>query len=132
MWSYGAWSDAWNQEQEVVDLDKEVEKPIMKDLVLKKKIEWIIEKNVKEKIRWTEEYNQKYWETKMERNNKFDQLYLDKIEKVFDGILTPKQRLLAQKTGSGTAGYFMENLAVFCPALPVLFGGVKTAFCLHF
>lgn len=84
MWSYGSWSDAWNQEQEIVDLDKEVEKPIMKDLVLKKKIEWIIEKNVKEKIRWTEEYNQKYWETKMERNNKFDQLYLDKIEKVFE------------------------------------------------
>jgi hypothetical protein len=32
-------------------LDKEVEKPIMKDLVLKKKIDLMIEKNVKEKIR---------------------------------------------------------------------------------
>lgn len=84
MWSYGAGSEAWNQDQEVVDLDKEVEKPIMKDLCLKKKIDWIIEKNIKEKIRWTEEYNQKYWETKMERNNKFDQLYLDKIERVFE------------------------------------------------
>ena len=83
LWMGGAWSDAGNEEQEIIDLDKEVEKPIMKDLVLKKKIDWIIEKNVKEKIRWTEEYNQKYWEQKMERNNVFDQLYMDKIQKVF-------------------------------------------------
>lgn len=82
--AYGAWSEAGNQEQEVVDLDKEVEKPIMKDLVLKKKIDWMIEKSVKENIRWTEEYNQKYWEQKMERNNQFDQLYMDKIQKIFE------------------------------------------------
>ena len=82
--AYGAWSDAWNQDQEVVDLDKEFEQPIMKNLELKKKIDWIIEKSIKEKTRWTEEYNQKYRERKMERNNKFDQLYLDKIEKIFE------------------------------------------------
>ena len=81
--AYGAWSEAWNQEQEVVDLDKEIEKPIMKDLQLKNKIDWMIEKGVKEQIRWTEEYNQKYRAQKMERNNKFDQLYMDKIQKVF-------------------------------------------------
>lgn len=81
--AYGAWSEDWNAEQEVVDLDKEIEKPIMKDLQLKNKIDWMIEKGVKEQIRWTEEYNQKYREQKMERNNKFDQLYMDKIQKVF-------------------------------------------------
>ena len=48
LWSYGAWSDAWNEEQEIVDLDKDFEKPIMKDLELKKKIDWIIEKSIKE------------------------------------------------------------------------------------
>ena len=81
--AYGAWSEDWNAEQEVVDLDKEIEKPIMKDLQLKNKIDWMIEKSVKEQIRWTEEYNQKYREQKMERNNKFDQLYMEKIQKVF-------------------------------------------------
>jgi monomeric isocitrate dehydrogenase len=44
----------------------------------------MIEKTVKENIRGTEEYNQKYWEQKMERNNQFDQLYMDKIQKIFE------------------------------------------------
>lgn len=82
--AYGAGSDAWNAEQEVVDLDKEIEKPTMKDVKLKNKIDWMIEKTIKENTRWTEEFNQRYWEAKMQRNNKFDQLYLDKIEKVFE------------------------------------------------
>jgi len=81
MWIWWAWSDAWNEEQEVVDLDKPsktVESPIKKDL------QNIIGKKLKEQTRGTEEYNQKYWERKMERNNKFNDLYFAQLQKVFN------------------------------------------------
>lgn len=83
LWAYGAWSDDWNQEQEVVDLDKWFI-PEMKNLELKWKVQGIIEKKIKENTRWTEEYNQKYREAKIQRNNKFDALYLEKLERIFE------------------------------------------------
>lgn len=82
--AYGAWSEAWNAEQEVVDLDND--KSFLWSRInpeLKNKIDWIIEKNVKENIRWTEEYNEKYWKQKMERNNKFNDRYFELIQKIF-------------------------------------------------
>ena len=82
LWAYGAWSDDWNQEQEVVDLDKWF--PQMKDKNLQKQCENIIDKKIKEITRWTEEYNQKYWEAKIERNNKFDEIYFAKLQKIFE------------------------------------------------
>ena len=82
LWAYGAWSDDWNQEQEIVDLDKWF--PQMKDKNLQKQCENIIDKKIKEITRWTEEYNQKYWEAKIERNNKFDEIYFAKLQKIFE------------------------------------------------
>lgn len=84
MGAYGAWSDDWNEEQQVVDLDKEIELPVMKNFELKKQVDWIIEKKIKEKIKGTEEYNQKYWEAKMQRNNKFNELYFEDLQKIFN------------------------------------------------
>ena len=84
LWNGWAWSDAWNEEQEIVDLDKWLEIPEMKNVELKEKIHHIIWKTIKEKTRWTEEYNQKYWEAKIQRNNKFDEIYFAKIQKVFE------------------------------------------------
>lgn len=84
MGAYGAWSEAWNAEQEVVDLDND--KGFLWSRInpeLKNKIDWIIEKNVKENIRWTEEYNEKYWKQKMQRNNKFNDRYFELIQKIF-------------------------------------------------
>jgi monomeric isocitrate dehydrogenase len=66
-----------------VDLEKSIQKQDMKDLQLKKQVQEIIEKKVKENTRGTEEYNQKYREAKIQRNNRFDELYLEKIQKVF-------------------------------------------------
>ena len=82
--AYWAWSDAWNAEQQVVDLDND--KSFLWSRInpeLKNKIDWIIEKNVKENIRWTEEYNEKYWKQKMQRNNKFNDRYFELIQKIF-------------------------------------------------
>jgi len=81
---WGAWSDAGNEEQEIVDLDKWLNFPEMKNLELKGKVQGIIEKKIKENTRWTEEYNQKYWERKIQRNNKFDEIYFAKIQRVFE------------------------------------------------
>lgn len=83
LWTWWAWSESWNEDQEIVDLEKSIQKQDMKDLQLKKQVQEIISKKVKENTRWTEEYNQKYREAKIQRNNKFDELYLEKIEKVF-------------------------------------------------
>jgi len=84
LWVWWAWSEAWNEEQEIVDLDKWLEIPEMKNVELKEKLHHIIWKTLKEKTRWTEEYNQKYWEAKIQRNNKFDEIYFAKIQKVFE------------------------------------------------
>lgn len=84
MGAYGAWSDDWNAEQQVVDLDDD--KGFLWSRInpeLKNKIDWIIEKKVKENIRWTEEYNEKYWKQKMQRNNKFNDRYFELIQKIF-------------------------------------------------
>lgn len=84
MGTYGAWSDDWNAEQQVVDLDED--KGFLWSRInpeLKNKIDWIIEKKVKENIRWTEEYNEKYWKQKMQRNNKFNDRYFELIQKIF-------------------------------------------------
>lgn len=83
--AYGAWSDAWNAEQQVVDLDED--KHFLWSRInpkLKNKIDWIISKSVKENIRGTEEYNEKYWKQKMERNNKFNDRYFELIQKIFE------------------------------------------------
>ena len=82
IWAYWAGSDDWNQEQEVTDLDKSF--PKMKDKSLQKQCENIIDKKMKELTRWTEEYNQKYREAKIERNNKFDEIYFAKLQKIFE------------------------------------------------
>lgn len=82
--AYGAWSEAWNAEQQVVDLDED--KHFLWSRInpkLKNKIDWIISKSVKENIRGTEEYNEKYWKQKMERNNKFNDRYFELIQKIF-------------------------------------------------
>ena len=84
MGAYGAWSEVWNDEQDIIDLDKWLNVPEMKNHELKGKVQGIIEKKIKENTRWTEEYNQKYWERKIQRNNKFDEIYFEKIQKVFE------------------------------------------------
>ena len=84
MWAYGAWSEVWNDEQDIIDLDKWLNVPEMKNVELKGKVQEIIDKKIKENTRWTEEYNQKYWERKIQRNNKFDEIYFEKIQKVFE------------------------------------------------
>ena len=84
LWTWWAWSDAWNQDQEIVDLDKWLNVPQMKNLELKKQCEDIIQKKIRENTKGTEEYNQKYWERKIERNNKFDSIYFERIQKVFN------------------------------------------------
>lgn len=78
---WGAWSDAWNEEQNVVDLDKSFKKKANPEL--KGKLQNIIGKKFKELERGTEEYNQKYWERKMERNNHFNELYFAQLQKIF-------------------------------------------------
>ena len=78
---WGAWSDAWNEEQNVVDLDKGFKKKANPEL--KKELQNIIWKKFKELERGTEEYNQKYWERKMERNNHFNELYFAQLQKIF-------------------------------------------------
>ena len=83
--AYWAWSDVWNQEQEVVDLDND--KGFLWSRInpeLRNKLEWIISKSIAENTRWTEEYNQKYWEKKMERNNKFNDRYFELIQTIFE------------------------------------------------
>lgn len=80
----GAWSDVWNEDVEVVDLDKNFEVQDMKDKKLKAQVQEYIWKKIKELTRWTEEYNQKYREKKMLRNNKFDELYKEKLWRIFE------------------------------------------------
>ena len=81
MGAYGAWSDVWNEEQDIVDLDKWFH--VKANPELKEKLQGIIGKKFKEFERGTEEYNQKYWERKMERNNHFNELYFAQLQKIF-------------------------------------------------
>lgn len=83
IWYGGAWSEAWNETQVAIDLEKWFT-PEMKNLELKENLQNIIDKKIKENTKGTEEYNQKYWEAKMLRNNKFDAIYKEQVEKIFE------------------------------------------------
>ena len=83
--AYIFWSDVGEgDDMEVVDLDKEIALPEMKNKELKTKIQTMISKWIKSNIRWTEEYNEKYRSKKMDRQNKFSELYMQKLELIFE------------------------------------------------
>lgn len=106
------WTD-----QEVAELEKAIELPKFSDVKLEKKIGDMITKWIRANTRWTEEYNQKYRENKMARNNKFNEAYMKKLELVFDRqekeiMAEYKKRYKSQKMFSNTKAKFpLLNMA---------------------